>query len=147
MVQAGQVVRLQGSTLVFLATHSETGGARHEMRVTYDPGSGAPPLHRHPHQTEVFDVEEGALLFTVAGEERRVGAGGSITLPADTVHTVRNASDEERAVARWTTRPALGTGDFFVALAATAGDGAAVAGVLAEHEREIRFDVASDQGA
>lgn len=142
MVDAGQVVRLPGSTMVFLATRNETGGARHEMLVTYDPGSAAPPLHRHPHQTEVFEVEEGAIVVTLRGEEQRVAAGSTITVPSGAVHTVRNASADDPAVVRWTTRPALATGEFFVALAAAAGDGAAVAAVLAEHEREISFDVA-----
>ncbi len=141
MVQAGQVVRTAASTLEYLATRHETGGARHEMRVTYDPGAPFPPAHLHPNQTEEFTVEEGELVFSVDGDERRLPAGSSITLPAGTVHTIRNPDGERRAVARWVTRPALRTGELFEELAAAAGDGAQMLQVLAGHAEEIQLAV------
>ena len=139
MVHAGQLVRTVTSTLEYLATRHETAGARHEMRVTYDPGAPAPPAHLHPHQTEQFTVEEGELLFLVAGEERHVSAGATITVPAGTIHTVSNPDKERRAVARWVTRPALRTGEFFEELAAAGDDTPRLLAVLAEHSDEFRL--------
>lgn len=139
MVHAGQVVRTATSTLEYLVTRHESDGARHEMRVTHDPGSPSPPLHLHPNQTETFTVEEGELLFRVAGEERRVVAGTSITLPAGTVHTVCNPDQEHRAVARWVTRPALRTGEFFEELAAAGQDPERLLAVLDDHTAEFRL--------
>lgn len=139
MVHAGQLVRTATSTLEYLVTRHDSGGARHEMRATYDPGAPFPPEHLHPNQTETFTVEEGALLFRMDGEERRLEAGHSISLPAGTVHTICNPDEERRAVARWVTRPALRTGEFFEALAGAAGDGPRLLQVLADHTDEFRL--------
>lgn len=139
MAHAGQLVRTATSTLEYLVTRHESGGARHEMRATYDPGAPFPPEHLHPHQTEEFTVEEGALLFRVEGEERRLEAGHTISILAGTVHTICNPDEQRRAVARWGTRPALRTGEFFEALAEAAGDGPRLLEVLADHTDEFRL--------
>jgi quercetin dioxygenase-like cupin family protein len=101
----------------------ETDGALFEQRVEYVPGSTYPPPHYHPEQTELFEVEQGAMLYMVDGEERRVDAGETLELPPGTVHQARNASATQPAIIRWETRPALRTEVFFRTSAAMAKTG------------------------
>ncbi|HSR45577.1 MAG TPA: cupin domain-containing protein [Acidimicrobiia bacterium] len=95
----------------------------YEQRVEYAPASPFPPLHFHPAQDELFEIEKGAVVFVVDGAERTVAAGGLIEIAAGTPHKARNASTDEPAVVRWVTTPALRSADFF-ALAAKLGDDA-----------------------
>lgn len=57
-----------------------------------DEGRG-PELHRHAYD-EVFVVVEGRARFTVDGEEREVGGGEIVVVPACTPHRFVNAADE-----------------------------------------------------
>jgi mannose-6-phosphate isomerase-like protein (cupin superfamily) len=107
----------------YLRTAADTEGELHEQRVEYAPGSPFPPMHRHPAQDEHFDIECGAMVFVIGGEERTLRAGESIDIPRGTAHKARNASAREPAVVRWKTRPALRTGEFF-RVANRLGDGA-----------------------
>lgn len=138
MVRTGQVLRIGAVTLRFLKTRHETDGAIHEMRATYEAGSPSPPIHVHPHQTETFHVEDGALRFVVGGVEHVVESGGSIVVEPGQTHTVRNESAVRPAVARWRTEPALATGEFFEALAAAGDDLAQVVAVIGRHPEEFR---------
>lgn len=96
-----------------LTTAADSDGEFYEQRVEYAPGSPFPPTHYHPSQDELFEIESGAMVFVVDGEEREVGAGESIEIPRGARHKARNASSAEPAVARWETRPALRSGEFF----------------------------------
>ncbi len=58
-------------------------------------GSGSQP-HRHPFEQFNY-VLKGKLKAWVDGQERVVGAGGLIHIPADTLHTIV-ATPEEDAV-------------------------------------------------
>jgi mannose-6-phosphate isomerase-like protein (cupin superfamily) len=97
----------------YLQTGQSSGGAVHEQRVEYAPGSPFPPTHLHPSQDEHFEVESGRMLFVVDGLEHEVDAGGTLDIPRRTPHRARNASEVEPAVVRWETRPALRTTEFF----------------------------------
>lgn len=119
-----------------LTTASESDGELYEQRVEYLAGSPFPPAHYHPAQDEHFEVETGAMVFVVDGEERTVSAGESIDIPRGTSHKARNASSDESAVVRWETRPALRSGEFFAAtsmLSTSPVDGA----VLANEFRDV----------
>lgn len=139
MVRAGQVVAIGAVTLQYLVTRHESDGAFHEMRAIYEPGSPSPPTHLHPHQTEIFQVEEGALRFVIDGIEHVVGSGASIVVEPGQIHTVRNENDDRPAVARWRTEPALATGEFFEALAVAKNDLGQVLGVVRRHPDEFRL--------
>ena len=54
----------------------------------WQPGASAPE-HTHPHE-QVAVVLEGALIFTVNGEECVVGTGEFIHIPSNTPHAERN---------------------------------------------------------
>lgn len=105
----------------FLTTGTDSDGAVHEQRVEYRAGSPFPPEHHHPAQDEHFEVESGAMLFVIRGEERILQAGESISIPRQISHKARNASDSEVAVVRWETRPALRTTEFFTTSARVRG--------------------------
>lgn len=108
--------------LEFTVTAADSGGALHEMRATYAPGSPLPPAHLHPAQTERFEVESGALSFLVDGVATTAGAGEALEVPPGAVHQVQNVGDVP-AVARWQTRPALRSGEFHCAIAAARESG------------------------
>ena len=130
----------EGSTsrVWYLRTAEHSDGEVHEQRVEYLPGSPFPPNHLHPDQDEHFEVEHGQMLFVVGGDERVVGAGGTVDIPRGTPHQARNASSAAPAVVRWETRPALRTGEFF-AVAARLGDGAGPleSALLAHEYRDV----------
>src|SRR4051794_37423650 len=59
------------------------------------PGGGAGPLHRHLHQSERFEVLEGALTMRLGRTRHIVRAGESFTVPAGAPHTFVNHTDDE----------------------------------------------------
>jgi mannose-6-phosphate isomerase-like protein (cupin superfamily) len=140
--RAGQVVEDGTLRLEYTATAAETGGALHEMRARYAPGSAYPPAHLHPAQEERFVVEQGRLLFDVDGRERSVVVGEEIVIPRGAVHRVRNDGTEP-AVAIWQTRPALRTGEFLARAteARTTGDLLELAAVVEAHADVYRLAV------
>jgi mannose-6-phosphate isomerase-like protein (cupin superfamily) len=92
-----------------------TRGEVLEMLATYGPASKPPPRHLHPRQREHFRVEEGAFWFEIDGKVRVLQAGESLFVEPGSVHRAKNASQTERAVVRWETRPALRSAQFFEA--------------------------------
>ena len=104
-----------GQSMRFVQTSADTDGAL--LRIeTRNPPTGVPePAHVHPHQESRAEVIAGTLRFVVDGQERRLGPGEAITIPAGTPHYFVNDGDED-AVALQEFRPALRTADFFQAL-------------------------------
>ncbi|GLC27867.1 cupin domain-containing protein [Roseisolibacter agri] len=125
MIRAGDTLTnaATGQTLRFLRTAADTGGALLEIESTWPPGATAPPEHFHPRQSERFTVLAGTLRVRVAGEERELRVGDTLDIPAGVPHAMWNGGDAP-AVARWETRPALGTERLFEALHAFAASGA-----------------------
>ena len=70
------------------------------------------PEHVHPQQQSGAEVRSGSLVFELAGKPRRVGPGGSITIPPNAPHRFWNDAEEE---AHWVQffRPALAIAAFF----------------------------------
>jgi hypothetical protein len=71
-------------------------------------------MHRHPKQSERVVVHQGALQFVVGGRSRRVAAGDELVIERRVLHCAYNASDVP-ALATWETRPALRSGELFLA--------------------------------
>jgi quercetin dioxygenase-like cupin family protein len=85
----------------------------------FAPGAGpTPPPHLHATHTEAFLVLDGALRFTLEGEETVADAGTLVVVPPGAVHTFR-VDGEARFLDLHT--PSSGYGTFVRALAA-AGD-------------------------
>jgi mannose-6-phosphate isomerase-like protein (cupin superfamily) len=56
----------------------------------YEIAADAAPLHEHQHeQEEVWNIVEGEVLITIAGEERALGPGSVAIVPPDTPHSVK----------------------------------------------------------
>lgn len=101
-----------GQRMRFLVTAEESDGSLLRIETCNPPSENAEPMHVHPRQETGAEVLSGALRFVVAGRERRLTAGESITIPANTPH--RFFSDgEEDAVAIQEARPALRLAEFF----------------------------------
>lgn len=83
--------------------------------VRYAPGGSPPPKHLHPEQDERFVLRAGRLRVRLGGKERELSAGDELAIPRGTPHTMWNAGSEP-VLARWETRPAGRTLDWFEAL-------------------------------
>ena len=90
------------------------------LETTYAPGGSPPPAHFHPVQTEHFEILAGALHAEVAGRRRQVSTGEQLDILPNTTHRMWNPSGEA-ARARWETRPAGRTEQWFRGLAALQG--------------------------
>src|SRR4051794_20214188 len=82
-------------------------------------GGAGPQLHVHPAFDEGVEVVEGRLWVHVAGRERELGAGESITLPGAQAHTFAAAGGRVRI--RITSDP-IDVGALIRRLAAVDGD-------------------------
>ena len=131
--RAGVVIEGEKLRMEFVVTSAESDGALHQMRVTYGPHSDPPPSHLHPAQDEIFEILEGAVEFTLDGVPSEHAAPAVVEIPAGTVHHLRNHTDQPATVL-WSTRPALRTGEFFLALHEAAGDIERVVAVITEYD-------------
>jgi quercetin dioxygenase-like cupin family protein len=59
------------------------------------PGGGAGPLHRHLHQSERFEVLDGAITVRLGRTAHVVAAGETFTIPAGRPHTFVNHTGSE----------------------------------------------------
>jgi mannose-6-phosphate isomerase-like protein (cupin superfamily) len=56
----------------------------------WDIAPGAADLHEHHHpQEEVWNIVDGEIAISVAGEERLLGAGDAVVVSPDARHSVR----------------------------------------------------------
>jgi quercetin dioxygenase-like cupin family protein len=133
--QAGVVLEHGKVRMEFVVTSAESDGELHQMRVTYQPHSDPPPAHIHPAQDETFEILGGEVEFTLDGVVSVHAAPETVEVPRGTVHELRNASAQPATVL-WSTRPALRTGEFFMAMhdAAAAGDIDRLVAVIAEYD-------------
>jgi len=74
--EPGQAERLAlgASTIGFLITGEDTGGALALSEGTPAPGFPGPVRHRHARMHDVVVVPEGVVRFRVGDEERDLGA-------------------------------------------------------------------------
>lgn len=101
-----------GQRMRFLQTAADTDGELLRIETVNPPTGVAEPLHVHPFQETHAALVAGTLRFVVAGEERRLGPGDELTIPAGTPHSFVNDGDTD-AVAIQEARPALRTAEFF----------------------------------
>lgn len=111
-----------GDTLRFVRTSTETQGAFLELMVAYVPDRPAPPLHRHPRQTERFEVLSGMVEVRLGQETKRYEAGARFEVPPGLVHTMRNGGADLLQM-RWTITPALTSESLTEALWSLAASG------------------------
>jgi quercetin dioxygenase-like cupin family protein len=80
------------------------------------------PVHVHPRQASGAEVVSGSLVFEVAGEQRRLGAGDEIRVPPNTPHRFWNEGTEEARSIQFF-EPALDIASFFETMFALAQQG------------------------
>src|SRR3954466_5233708 len=69
------------------------------------PGGGAGPLHRHLHQSERFEVHDGAITVRLGRTTHLLAAGDTFTIPAGAAHTFVNHTGEEAHIRTYFTPP------------------------------------------
>jgi quercetin dioxygenase-like cupin family protein len=123
MANAGDTFRLGGhETVTVIRSAADTGGEVLEVEAVWEGGGDPPPSHYHPAQDENFEVLEGALRTSIGGVERVYTAGETFVIPRGTHHDI-TAAGGAPARARWETKPALRTEEWFEALSRAAEDG------------------------
>jgi quercetin dioxygenase-like cupin family protein len=98
-----------------LVSAEESGGARIVGELLAQPRVRPPGAHRHPAQTETFEVLTGRLTFRVEGTESIAGPGEAVAVPPNALHDWWNAGDAPSLV-RVTMAPAGRFGDGLAAV-------------------------------
>jgi quercetin dioxygenase-like cupin family protein len=111
-----------GTSFSIIESAADSDGKRIEFEITMAPGAQGPPKHFHPRQHESWNVLEGELSVFVEDEWRGLAEGESLSIPPNTVHTLRNRSSGDVRF-RDIHEPALDFQDYIEALhrQATAG--------------------------
>jgi quercetin dioxygenase-like cupin family protein/uncharacterized protein YndB with AHSA1/START domain len=124
-VKAGDVLELPqlGMRISFLRTATDTNGELLEYEVQGRPRGLPAQAHVHSLQTESHEVVSGALLVKMGGQNRVLGPGESIEIPAGTAHRHYAAGNGEGRV-RVQLRPALRTEELLERLAELSARGA-----------------------
>jgi hypothetical protein len=106
MPQPGRVLlnRVNGQSLIFRRTTTQTRGRILEVEISYPPGGHQPPDHVHPEQEATLELLEGVLHVRLDGSLREVSAGQVLILPAGAWNP---GLEPARGV--WLTYPALDT--------------------------------------
>jgi len=79
-----------GTSFSIIESAADSGGKRIEFEITMAPGAMGPPKHFHPRQDESWKVIEGELSVFVEDGWRTLAEGDSLSIPPNTVHTLRN---------------------------------------------------------
>jgi len=95
MAVTGDTLTLpDGTSFAIVESAADSGGKRIEFEITMAPGALGPPKHFHPRQQESWKVIDGELSVFVDADWRTLGEGQSLSIPPNTVHTLRNRSSE-----------------------------------------------------
>lgn len=99
-------VKEQGESIKFFG-EADNSAAQVENEVTLAPGAFGPPAHRHPIQTETFNVVSGKMVAKLGKEEKVINAGEALVVTPGQSHTFYNGSETEPLVIRGVVEPAL----------------------------------------
>lgn len=108
MARAGEVLEnpLTGERIAFHRTAGDTNGEALEYEVWARPRGFFVQEHVHPRQEERHEVVDDTIRLRIDIEERVLGPGDSVTVPAGTPHQVV-AEGEDLLKLRMQSRPAL----------------------------------------
>ncbi|ADU29244.1 cupin domain-containing protein [Evansella cellulosilytica] len=84
-----------GEVITFLENAKETNGEYLLIEVNLPPGGEGPPLHYHLEFEEEFEGVKGQLFVIRGKEEHVINPGEKVTVPKETHHLFKNASDTE----------------------------------------------------
>jgi mannose-6-phosphate isomerase-like protein (cupin superfamily) len=97
-VHAGDVIwnPLTGEKAMLVESAEESGGERIVSDFSVERGGFVPGgEHIHDHCDEHFEVRAGQITFVADGEERTLGPGEKLTVPAGTWHRWWNPGEDE----------------------------------------------------
>jgi quercetin dioxygenase-like cupin family protein len=115
---------VSGERFVWRHTADSTGGEFVEFDLYLTRGAVAAAPHIHPHQTESFRVESGAVELLIGDRRDRVEPGEERSVPPGMVHAWAQTGDaDSHLIVRFT--PALHSEDFFETFCGLARDGKA----------------------
>ena len=113
-----------GERFVWRATRDSTKGEYLEFDLYLAEGSKVAAAHRHPSQTETFNVVSGDLKLKSGKVTSNLKAGDGAVIPPNTPHNWGNASPTpSHVIVRLT--PSLNSEDFFAAFCSIAKAGKA----------------------
>jgi quercetin dioxygenase-like cupin family protein len=97
MAKAGDTIEspVSGARIVFLETARDTNGELLRVDDVMQGGGRVPIEHVHPYMEERFEVISGTARLSIRGQERDVGTGETVVVPAGTPHVWGNPGEEE----------------------------------------------------
>ena len=97
MAKAGDTIEspLSGARIVFLKTARDTNGELLQLDDVMKGGGRVPIEHVHPYMEERFEILSGTARLSMRGQERDVGAGETVVVPAGTPHVWGNPNEDE----------------------------------------------------
>lgn len=108
-----------GVTLSFESVQNPSEPFEAEMQL--EP-KGKSALHSHPHQQEIYDVQEGELEVYLNGSWNTVKVGERVVIPQASKHAFRNTGTQ-KAIAINKHIPGLQTQEYFQTLQKLINDG------------------------
>src|SRR5262245_22064755 len=100
MAKKGDIINnsITKERMVFLQTAGDTNGELLEIEMTVGPGGFVSAEHIHPELEERFQILAGKIALAIDGQQEIVETGEERTVPKNTRHVWKNASDEELKV-------------------------------------------------
>jgi quercetin dioxygenase-like cupin family protein len=97
MAKAGDTIEspVSGARIVFLKTARDTNGELLQIDDVMQGGGRVAIEHIHPYMEERFEILSGTTRLSMRGQERDVGAGETVVVPAGTPHVWGNPNEEE----------------------------------------------------
>jgi mannose-6-phosphate isomerase-like protein (cupin superfamily) len=97
MAKAGDTIESPptGARIRFLKTARDTNGQLLQIDDVMQGGGRVAIEHVHPYIEERFEILSGTARLSMRGQQRDVGAGETVVVPAGTPHVWGNPHDEE----------------------------------------------------
>jgi mannose-6-phosphate isomerase-like protein (cupin superfamily) len=97
MAKAGDTIESPptGARILFLKTARDTNGELLQIDDAMKGGGRVAIEHVHPYIEERFEILSGTVRLSMRGQQRDVGAGERVVVPAGTPHVWGNPHDEE----------------------------------------------------
>jgi quercetin dioxygenase-like cupin family protein len=124
MIFNGQTIQnpVTGERLTFFETARQTGGEYVRFEAVIAPGGTLASAHKHPYQTERFEVTSGTLTMRVGARKIEAKPGDVVVVEPGTSHNFWNRTDANVRV-NVEIRPALSIESLLETMYGLAADG------------------------
>jgi mannose-6-phosphate isomerase-like protein (cupin superfamily) len=97
MAKAGDTIESPptGARILFLKTARDTNGQLLQIDDVMKGGGRVAIEHVHPYIEERFEILSGTARLSMRGQQRDVGAGETVVVPAGTPHVWGNPNEDE----------------------------------------------------